>query len=229
MSVLVYQNSGDVASAAAEMIVAELAADGLHAVGLAGGTTPRATYQLLERERIDWTRVTLWLGDERWVPSDHPDSNARMVRDALGKHASARVEAPDHGAGDPDAAALEYQERLTGILAAARPGLVLLGMGDDGHTASLFPGSDALDVTDRDYVANWIPAVDAWRLTATRRLLAGARRTVFLVTGEAKAQVLAEIIDDGASYPAGRVAAEASDVLWMLDGAAAAKLKTIPR
>ena len=119
----------------------------------------------------------------------------------------------------------------TAFAAAAdeRPDLVLLGMGDDGHTASLFPGTDALEVTDRSYVANWVAGKDTWRLTATFPLLWSAREIVFVVTGKAKAAMLARIIDQQEPLPAQRVAAGNPNTTWFLDEAAASLLTTNPQ
>ena len=100
----------------------------------------------------------------------------------------------------------------------------MLGMGDDGHTASLFPETDALEVTDRDYVANWVESKQTWRLTATFPALWAADRIVFMVTGANKAEVVREIIEDEVAYPAQRVAAGADDVLWLFDAAAASRI-----
>ena len=151
----------------------------------------------------------LWLGDERWVPPDHPDSNAGMARRAF---------VDEVGAATGGARLLARRSppggrRLCGC-GSPRPadaGLILLGMGDDGHTASLFPGTDALDVTDRSYVANWVAAKDDWRLTATLPLLWSAQRTVFLVTGDAKAELWPMSSPGGATIrPAGSDAADAT-------------------
>lgn len=132
--------------------------------------------------------------------------------------------APDYSLGDPHAAAAAYDEVVRPAL--VKPGLILLGMGDDGHTASLFPGTTALGVSDRSYVANWVAAKDDWRLTATLPLLWSAQRTAFLVTGEGKAVVVADVLSGRGDYPAGRVARGGRDTVWLLDAAAASQLPT---
>jgi 6-phosphogluconolactonase len=109
-----------------------------------------------------------------------------------------------------------------------RPGLVLLGMGDDGHTASLFPGTTALEERERTYVANWVESKEAWRLTATFPLLWSARRIFFVVTGETKGDMLRRILEGGEPFPAQRVAAGAEDATWFLDAAAASRLTASP-
>jgi 6-phosphogluconolactonase len=195
-------------------------------VGLAGGSTPAATYRECAGLEIPWENAMLWLADERWVPLDHPESNALMVTSNLGAGAS-RLATIDYDLGDPVAAAAEYEWLLDQVFSEGdgRPDLVLLGMGPDGHTASLFPGTEALEEHERRYVANYVPARAAWRLTATLPLLWSAHQVWFVVTGEDKAEVLAEIVDDHVPYPAQLVASGAGSVTWYLDEAAAGRLR----
>ena len=221
MQVIVHDTPDAVAAAAADLIAAEVRL-GTATIGLAGGSTPRATYELLPQLDLDWNGVMLWLGDERWVPPDHPDSNAGMARRAFVDEVGAALVVPDYSLRDPHLAAAAYADVVRPALLT--PGLVLLGMGDDGHTASLFPGTDALDVTDRSYVANWVAAKDDWRLTATLPLLWSAQRTVFLVTGDAKAEVVAHVLAGRGDYPAGRVGRGGHNTVWLLDTAAASCL-----
>jgi 6-phosphogluconolactonase len=228
--IAIYPTAADVADAVAATIGEEIASRNSLTLGLAGGSTPAAAYQRLASEDHDWDKVTLWLSDERWVPGDHPDANARMVRRTLGD-AARKLIAPRYGLGDPDRAAIAYATELEKAFAGngGDPEIVLLGMGDDGHTASLFPGTDALDAVGRDYVANWVAAKNVWRLTATMPLLWSAERIMFIVTGEAKAGMLSRILDDQEPFPAGRVAGGADDVRWILDEAAASRLRPTPR
>lgn len=191
-------------------------------LGLAGGSTPRATYERLRNTEIDWPAVDVWLSDERWVPRDDPDSNSRMARLALLDH----VPALFHDIGWskkrlPQAAAQEYAAKLETIFTEA-PDIVLLGMGEDGHTASLFPGTDALENTSSGYLANFVPG-KGWRLTATLGLLSRARHLVFLVAGAGKAGVLSRVLT-GEPLPSTLVVRNHSDVTWLVDEAAAAKL-----
>lgn len=223
MQAIVHDTPEAVAAAAADLIATEIRS-GTQTIGLAGGSTPRATYELLPQQHLDWSGVMLWLGDERWVPPDDPDSNAGMARRAFADEVGAEVVAPDYSLGDPHVAAAAYDEVVRPAL--VKPGLILLGMGDDGHTASLFPGTYALGVTDRSYVANWVAAKDDWRLTATLPLLWSARRTAFLVTGEAKADVVAAVLSGRGDYPAERVGRGGRDTVWLLDAAAASRLPT---
>lgn len=226
MRVVIATDPGELArSAAAHIAGLILQSSGPRVtLGLAGGSTPRATYRELRAAQIDWSRVDLWLGDERWVAPDHEESNERMAREELLDH----VPAVFHGirwekGRPPHAAAEEYARTLQRIL-GDHPDIVVLGMGDDGHTASLFPGTAALAETDADYVANHVPG-RGWRLTATVPLLRRCRHTVFLVAGEAKADVLARVLG-GDKLPSAVVAEAAGDVVWFVDEAAASRIET---
>jgi 6-phosphogluconolactonase len=161
--------------------------------------------------------------DERWVAPTESDSNQGMVRESLRTAGRIRFLAPNTRLRFPEAAA----DRMARSLGCVSNGphdraVTLLGMGDDGHTASLFPGTDALSVDDSSYVANWVPQHDTWRLTASYRVLAMADVVVFLVAGENKAEAVAEIANGG-DLPAGRVRAK-EQVIWLLDEAAGSLL-----
>jgi 6-phosphogluconolactonase len=223
MEVVIRDDPGGVADAAAGYVLDRLRADDSPTLGLAGGSTPRATYGRLADGDPGWDRVVAWLGDERWVPPHDEESNARMARETLADRVPLRLLAPDWGLGDPAAAAADYERRLDTVLGGS-PGLVILGIGDDGHTASLFPGTDALEVRDRRYVANYVPAKGVWRLTATFPMLWAAGTLAFVVTGEAKAGPVHRILDEEADLPAGIAARGAADVIWFLDAAAASLL-----
>jgi 6-phosphogluconolactonase len=202
-------------------------------VALSGGSTPKRLFAELVsvgRDALPWDRVHLWWGDERCVPPDHPDSNYGMTRAALIEPLRLdpsrvhRIEAER----DPEPAARDYERALVAALGSPPVfDLVWLGMGPDGHTASLFPNSPALDETKRFVVAN---AVDspltkgkAMRITLTFPALAAARRTRFLVAGADKADKLALAIGGDRSLPAARVTG--ASVTWLVDRAAAAKLE----
>ncbi len=228
MEVTVYPTPDDVAAAVADVIAAEVVA-GAAAIGLAGGSTPTAAYRLLPERSLDWSGITLWLGDERWVPVDHPDSNTGMAKATFADAVGATIILPQTDLDHPAAGAAAYEAELLEALDGNPPGLVLLGMGDDGHTASLFPGTDALELTRTGYVANWVPEHDTWRLTATMSLLWSAQHLVFVVTGESKATMLAKILERHRELPAQRVAAGATRVTWLLDEAAASELTSVPR
>lgn len=199
-------------------------------LALSGGGTPHETYHALRSRDVDWKRVDLWLGDERWVPHHHEDSNTRMVQESLANHVPARLHpVPWNEDLGPEEAAHRYAmtldsfiDRVDGQLA---PDIALLGIGNDGHTASLFPDTPALGMNDRDYVAQFVAAKESWRLTATPRLLHGARHLVFLVSGAGKADALRQILDGSdPPLPARLVADGAADVTWLVDESAAAQL-----
>lgn len=199
-------------------------ADGLSAfrLSLCGGSTPREIYAALAaRKGIDWARVLLSFGDERCVPADHADSNYRMVKEALLDPAGVPGGSVMRMAGEmaPEEAAQRYDGQLTKLAAlAGEPifvhDLVLLGMGDDGHTASLFPGTTALEETERSAVANYVPKFDSWRLTLTYPVINAAREVAFLVKGEQKRPVVDEVLAGGSPHPAERVAA--AKLSWLL-------------
>jgi 6-phosphogluconolactonase len=225
----IFDDPGRLADAAAQEIEAwiRLSAPDV-TIGLAGGNTPRATYERLRGISLPWNEVSAWMTDERFVPIDHPDSNAGMASRALFDHVPATLHPVPFFEDDPAASAAAYEKELTGLLdrspAGPKPGLILLGVGEDGHTASLFPGTGAMDVEDRAFVAHWVPQQESWRLTATLPLLCRARRTMFLVTGERKAEIVAEILGGEADHPAALVSRESKDAVWLIDRDAASLL-----
>lgn len=196
-------------------------------LGLAGGTTPLATYRELLRHKVDWHEVVLWMSDERWVAPDHEDSNTGMARGALADHVAADLlEIPGLGLGDgaeAGLAAAAYAALLKERIGDS-PHVVMLGIGDDGHTASLFPGTDALAERTSAFAATWVESKATWRLTTTFPYLWEARHLAFIVTGVAKAGVVADIIGGDSTLPAAIAADGATDVTWFLDDAAASLL-----
>ena len=201
-------------------------------VALSGGGTPKEVYPLIlephRRDAVDWSRVEFFWGDERAVPPDHPESNFGvaygMLISQLPNVRPDRIHRMPAEAPDLDAAALSYESELR--LAFDARGdeppafdLVWLGMGPDGHTASLFPGSAALDERDRWVVGNWAPGPEAWRMTLTFPVLDAAREVLFVVTGADKADALTRIRDGSSDLPASRVAG--GRVEWIVDRAAA--------
>lgn len=227
MRIRVFPDADALAEAAAVDIARWLTIDESRTIGLAGGSTPRPAYEVLRDLTVPWDRVTAWMTDERHVPLDHPDSNAGMVRRALFDHVPATLHTVPFRE-NPNDAALEYEDTLRGFMGTRfgplEPGLVILGIGPDGHTASLFPGSPALHEESRDYVANWVQDQTAWRLTATLPLLARARRILFIVSGGSKAEIVAEILEHGSNHPAALVNRSARDSVWLLDREAAGAL-----
>jgi 6-phosphogluconolactonase len=204
--VVILPDPESVAREAAERFVSAsaeaVAARGRFVTVLAGGSTPRALYGLLAtpgfRERVAWDRIVVLFGDERSVGPDDPQSNYRMASDALLDHVPVGSDQIHRMGGEARAlaeAAAVYAATVRGLYpgeAAPRLDLVLLGMGPDGHTASLFPGTAALRERSRWVVANHVPQLDTWRITMTYPALGGARRILFLITGADKAPVFAE-------------------------------------
>ena len=220
---------------------AAIAARGRFLLALAGGSTPRAAYTLLASEefvhRIGWPRVHALWGDERCVPPDDPRSNYRMAREAL----LDRVPLPPgnihrmRGEDEPTQAAAGYEKLLRELLGSdgpdalprAGPDLVLLGLGDDGHTASLFPGKAAVHETVRWVAADFIEAVGMWRVTLTPVIINAGRNVSFVVSGAAKAERLHEVLERPRlpeRLPAQIVRPTRGHLTWLVDEAAAARL-----
>jgi 6-phosphogluconolactonase len=225
----------------ADAVRQAVAERGQFALVLSGGNTPRRLYELLAapplRDEVDWPKVLFFWGDERPVPPDHPQSNYRMAREALLGPLGIRegqVRRMKGEAVNLAAAALDYQNDISQALGNPAHGeppafdLVLLGMGADGHTASLFPATPALTETRQWVAANRVLKLDCTRLTMTPMLLNRARQVQFLVTGADKADALAEVLEgplDVVRLPAQIIRPSAGKVDWFLDAAAAGKLK----
>lgn len=199
---------------------------------LSGGSTPKRLYALLAsepyRSGVDWRSVELFFGDERCVPPEHRDSNFRTVDEALLSHVPARVHRV-RGELPPREAALRYEKEIRRAFgfAAGIPSfeLIILGLGADGHTASLFPGVEALGETDRLAVEVYVERLDSWRVTLTLPVLNAAKKVLFLVSGREKAEIVREIIGGSeGGYPASLVRPSGGSVLWFLDKAAASFL-----
>ncbi|MDX1388549.1 MAG: 6-phosphogluconolactonase [Acidobacteriota bacterium] len=220
MQVVALADPDAVASAAAERVVSaahEAVRDrGRFVIVLSGGSTPRRLYGLLASaplgETVPWRETTVLFGDERCVGPNDPESNYRMVRETLLDHVPVPGDQVHRMIGEiaPAKSAATYEAILRALYPGApRPvfDLVLLGMGSDGHTASLFPGTAALDETARWVVANHVPALESWRITLTYPALNAARRVVFLVTGRDKAGVFDTVFARREQrFPAARIA-----------------------
>ena len=225
MELITHESGDDLAANVAARISRSInQADGQFSLAIAGGSTPERTYKLMRRTSTEWEKVNAWLGDERWVPHGSERSNGRMANEALFDHISTDLLRPEYGpAMDPSASAIAYARTISGVHGAdGRPDLILLGLGDDGHTASLFPGSQALDETEQTYVANRIPETGEARLTATYPLIHSAHLVLFMVVGENKARALAETM--AGKTPASRVEDGDARVEWHVDRAAASLL-----
>jgi 6-phosphogluconolactonase len=238
----VFHDKSELIRAEAERIVT-LAGEAMRARGrcliaLSGGSTPRPLYELLATapyaDRIDWARVHLFWGDERCVPPDHPDSNYRMTRQALLDRVAIPAENVHRirGEDEPHQAAEAYERVLRDFFGSEdRPArsfdLVLLGMGPDGHTASLFPGTAAEAESQR-----WAMAVhverprEMWRVTLTTIVLNAAADVTFLVAGNDKATRLREVLQEGAQLPAQRIKPTSGALHWMVDAAAGSSLRS---
>lgn len=225
MELIVYDNPEQLALGAAQRI-ADLIAEGddPFTLGLAGGSTPTATYEVLRGRATGWDRVDAWLSDERWVPPDHERSNGRMAAETLMNHVDGRFHRPPWSEFmEPADSAAHYEAKLRSIHDDRRPDLILLGMGEDAHTASLFPGSRALEETDRWFVGNTIPETGESRLTATYPMLWRAQRLMVLTAGEGKAPALRDAFE-GVANPIGRIGGGDAEVEWHVDRAASSLL-----
>jgi 6-phosphogluconolactonase len=200
-------------------------------VALAGGSTPRATYQRLAaspyRERIEWERLEVFFGDERCVSPDHPDSNYRMARESLLERVPIHPSLVHRIAGErpPVEAAAAYAEELARLGRPPRLDLVLLGMGPDGHTASLFPGTAALAENQALVVPNYVDKLAAWRVTMTVPALNAARLVLMTAVGAEKAEALRQTLEDPpGTVPMQLVHPFDGELLFIVDRAAASKL-----
>jgi len=205
-------NEAALARRAAEFFVvaAEKAvvARGVARIAISGGSTPKAAFSALAeqgeewRERMPWEKLDLWWVDERCVPPDDAESNFRMTREALLDHVPLKPEQIHRMEGElePDDAAAKYEAELRTSFGLTGPDvprfdLLQLGLGPDGHTASLFPHTEALHVTDRLVAANYVEAQDMWRVTLTRPTINAARQVFFLIEGAEKAMILNEVLE----------------------------------
>jgi 6-phosphogluconolactonase len=198
------------AAAAAE--IAEAIRGGSRTLVLAGGTTPRRCYELLAGLEVDWGRVTVLFGDERCVPASHPDSNYRMAREALLDQVAPATVHRIPGELGPDEGAAEYARIVAGL---APLDVVILGIGEDGHTASLFPGAPELKAKGWAVGVRNSPKPPPERVTLTLQALRGAHQVIILATGEGKAQAVA--LAKRQEVPSGMIAG----ARWLLDRAAA--------
>jgi 6-phosphogluconolactonase len=206
--------------------------NGRFSIGLAGGSTPKTLYQLLAekyRAAIQWAKVEVFFGDERCVPPDHADSNYRMARETL----LGQVPIPRdnlyrmRGEIDPQEAAKEYGVMLKEKFGDGGLDVILLGLGEDAHTASLFPGTEALNEAKHRCVANYAEhstTGKSWRLTLTAPFINRSHQVLFLVVGENKADALRHVLEgetDPQRYPAVLIRPQSGKLTWLIDPAAA--------
>lgn len=237
MNLQILKNPEDLSHAAATHFVAKshetISKNERFTVALSGGSTPKRLYELLAdpaeafRDRIAWEKIHFFWSDERHVPPDHPESNYRMTYEALlsrvplAKDNVHRVAGENPSASD---AAAQYEEILKAVTGEALPqlDLILLGLGTDGHTASIFPGSEVLQETKRLVAAPWVEKFKSYRITMTLPLLNNGESVVFLVSGDEKAEIVKEVLEGPERYPAQAVKPK-GELLWLLDEAAARK------
>ena len=238
MNLVVHETPQELAQAAARDFAAKAEAAigerGRFTVALAGGSTPKATYEILARDyadELDWSKVHIFFGDERTVPPDHEDSNYRMAQRTLLSHVPVGSVHRMRGELPPAEAAAAYEEELREFFGASDEppslDLILLGIGEDGHTASLFPETSALEIHDRWVVANPVLKLETTRLTLTVPVINSARAVNFLVAGAGKAEALKQILQgdaDPRQYPA-KLVRPAGGPVWMVDRAAAKFLR----
>lgn len=217
-----------------------IAQRGRFTIALSGGSTPKSLYALIAANAsatVPWDRVLFFWGDERHVPPDDADSNYRMAQETL----LSKIPVPTANVfripaenPDADAAALAYEQTLRKVFNVStgefpRFDLILLGMGPDGHAASLFPGTAALQEKSRLVVANWVQKLNTSRITLTLPVLNAARNVSFLVSGGDKATVLREVLQGsapGEKYPSKLVRPSAGKLIWFVDRAASSELST---
>ena len=217
--------SADATRFIAEQARAAIEARGFFRLGLSGGNTPRAVYAELAQsnEEIAWPKIQITFGDERCVPPDHSDSNYRMARESLFDHVLLpagnifRIQ----GELPPEEAATDYESRLSAV--AARLGeprythdLLLLGLGEDGHTASLFPGSPALEETARNVIPTIGPKPPPQRVTMTFPLINASRHVCFITGTAGKENIIEAALKGDHRYPAGRARPGSGAVTWLI-------------
>ena len=229
----IYADFKELARAAAELFVARsseaVAQRGRFTVALSGGSTPKLMFELLAtafRDRVPWVNIQFFWSDERHVPPDDADSNFRVANEAM----LARVPVAEKNvhrvpSENPNAAeaATEYEQTLIRTTEQSLPqlDLILLGLGADGHTASIFPGSDVLHETKRLVAAPWVEKLQTHRITMTLPLLNNGASVVFLVSGSEKSKIVKEVFEGPEKYPAQAVKPVRGELLWLLDEDAA--------
>jgi len=215
----------------ADCIEQAIQQNGLCNMALSGGNTPGGIFSLLAsipyRDRLDWSRLHFFWGDERMVLPEHQDSNFRLVQETLLEHIKIPHENVHRMRGEiaPEEAAAEYAEMLHDHFKESPPcfDLMLLGLGEDGHTASLFPGTDAVEECEKHVVAVFVPKLDAWRVTLTLPVLNAARNILFLVSGKSKSEMVQRIMSNkqpDKEIPATMVNPQNGEIHWMLDSEA---------
>ncbi len=205
---------------------------------LSGGSTPKALYSKLAsapyRKTVRWEKVHLFWGDERCVPPDHQDSNYRMVKESLLDHIDLPPENIHRISGEkpPDVAAQEYEQEVrkyvSGACGIPRFDITLSGIGDDGHTASLFPGTPVLKEQKKLVASVYVPGLKSWRITLTFPVINNSKVILFLVKGSSKARIMSQVLNGNSSgnrYPVQKINPTDGKKIWFLDKKAAAMLE----
>lgn len=228
----IFADKNELARAAAELFVSRSKEAGLFRVALSGGSTPKTLFEMLAgefRDQVAWERIQVFWSDERHVPPDHPDSNYRLANEALLSRVAVdqnnvhRVPSENPNAAE---AAAEYEQTLIKTTGQSLPelDLILLGVGGDGHTASIFPGSDVLNETKKLVAAPWVEKLQTYRITMTLPLLNNGTSVVFLVSGSEKAKIVKDLLEGPERYPAQAIKPSHGELLWMLDEDAASEI-----
>jgi len=224
----IFADPKELARGAAEFFVAQLP----ETVALSGGSTPKLMFQILAeqfRDDVPWESIQFFWSDERHVPPDHPESNYRMANEALLSHVAVsannihRIHSENPNAAD---AAAEYEKTIIAVTKQPLPrlDLIFLGLGTDGHTASIFPGSEVLHETKHIVAAPYVEKFKSHRITMTLPLINNGSSVVFLVSGAEKAEIVKEVLEGEDKYPAQAVKPTQGELIWMLDEDAAAYL-----
>lgn len=232
MILKIFKDTSDLITFARDLCVATarkaIEERGAFNISLCGGSTPKPLYELLSKAEVDWAKCRIFLGDERMVSPDHDGSNFKMISDALLAPADGPAENVFRWmteTGDPALAAADYNNKIDASF-NGEPifDLTFLGLGDDAHTASLFPYSPALAETKRFAVENWVEKFASYRLTTTFPLINSSRNIAFLVSGSSKAEALNVVLNgdlNSLQYPAQAVAPANGKLYWLVDSDAA--------
>ncbi|WP_207430382.1 6-phosphogluconolactonase [Sabulibacter ruber] len=230
----VFKDKSELSQAAADIFVQTareaVEQNGKFTVALTGGTSPDELYKLLAqspyREQVPWEKTFIFWGDERWVPLTDERSNARMAKQALLEQVPVPEEQvfPMFWEGTPEEFALQYEQQLLKVLGPTPQfDLILLGMGDDGHTASLFPGTAVLQEKNKWVAAYFLEPQDMYRITLTAPCLNQAKKIVFLTFGDKKAKALYEVLEgerNPSQYPSQLIQPQSGEPIWLVDEAA---------
>jgi 6-phosphogluconolactonase len=243
VDITVFDRSEELFKKAAEKIITigreAIRSDGLFTLTLSGGNTPKGVYTALAsaefKNELEWGKVHFFWGDERPVVQTHPESNYRMAKESLLNHVSIPQSNIHRIAGEEDSmlAAQQYEDEMREFFKLSDGevpalDLILLGMGDDGHTASLFPDSEAIKINDRLVVENYVKKLNTHRITFTFPLINNAKNVLFLVTGSSKSKAVRQVLrhsDSEPVLPSLLVQPKSGSLLWFLDKEAAVELK----